>query len=265
MSLKPKKSFTERWEATRKMGKKKYILLYTLIWTLLFLLGNIIKYAFTLKLPDWQNLSGDLLIFLIVFLLYIPSWSANERKYKMIKEQEALQSIQDEKDSSDELGSAVFAYIDYNNKIYQLTQIDSLNESLIGEKISDRAFEVANYGYYKINNIDTDKAIALQNADCSFCKYEYLCVETFDWEDKCYQISYSGGAMEDGSNKVDLQCHIGKSLSKLGDLEIFENVEDSSNESLLVHPTKLLCETGTGKDGYFLATAVITDENTSSK
>lgn len=257
VSWKSKKSFLERWEATRKRGKAKYVLCCIALYLVccvccqslsLFIHEQPIT---ALRLSDLYLGSGMILILGVLFSFL--SWSANESHYKAIKEQEALQSVQNEQDRSDILANAVFAYISCNYIIYQVTQMNPLEESLIGEKIQSEEIENENYDFYKIKQMDTDKAIALRAANNSFYKYEYLCDENFTWENKIYNISCSGGALENESNDLDFACHVGKALGKIGNLELFEN-ENSAN-SLLVHPDGLVCETGTGNNGYFLAAA----------
>ncbi len=267
MSWKSKKSFSERWETTRRVGKTKYVLCYTLAVALFVILGQGFTFIIhknpisSLHLSDLFLGSGTILILGVLFSFL--SWSANESQYKAIKEEETFRSIQDEQDRNDKLANAVFAYINYNNKIYQVTQMDSLNESLIGEKIDSK--DIEGYDYYKIIHIDTDKAITLRDANNAFCKYEYLCDENFDWNGKSYIISCANGAMENASNDMDFCCHLGKVLGKTGNLELFENESDHLAMSLLVHPNGLVCETGTGKDGYFLAAEAVADSNTSAK
>ena len=254
MSLNSKNKFLQQWEVTRKKGKTKYLLCYTLAWVLFLVLGQVFTFIVHKNSISPLHLS-DILIgtgisILLGLLLSYLSWTSNEREYQVIKEQESQQSAQ--KDDEDGLESAVYAYIEYDNKIYQLTQLDSLSKSLIGEKVPDKAVEVAN-DYYRINNIDTTKAIALQDGEYGFCKYEYLCDATFRWENKLYKISYSDFALMPGMAQNSSGFQLGKLLGKIENLKIFEAITKDSNKILFVHPDGLTDPSD--KDSYFSAVA----------
>ena len=142
-------------------------------------------------------------------------------------------------------------YVDYNNKIYQGKLQNTLDQSAsVGKKICDVDKETS---CYKINNVDTNKMIAIKNEDYYFCEGNYICENSFIWKNKTYKFSDESLAAVQNNNSQDSNCKLGKSLGKVGNLNIFENAIKSSKETFVVEPDGL---TGLfGKDAYFLATA----------
>ncbi|HEX3038094.1 MAG TPA: hypothetical protein VHO94_03770 [Oscillospiraceae bacterium] len=165
--------------------------------------------------------------------------------------------------SSAGLSHQIIDFINYDNKIYELKISDSFDKSLVGEKISGSPSKTENsldFNYYKIVNVDTDKAIALGFTvyDFGFSKYEYLCEESFTLNNKSYKISCNNWSI----NLKD-ETYLGKSLGKVDNLEVFKNAKDNSEKSLIVHPAGLLKTDE--RSQYLLATEIANDTNTFKK
>lgn len=100
MNLFSNKSFAERWEVTRKMGKVKYCLRWTLLWVLFIVLGNVITILIFQRIPEWPAICVNILAIIILFLLSLLSWSSSEREYALLKEPEASQPEQNTEEPS---------------------------------------------------------------------------------------------------------------------------------------------------------------------
>lgn len=188
----------------------------------------------------------SLVIILIVLMVIFPLAACESRPFST-----TLSNPNDDSSSASLSAKTVLGncalFINYNSKIYQNTT--EVQQSQIERKIND---EIHNKDYYKIQNVDTEKAIAIKNKNNSFNKYEYLFNESFSWKNKKYRINYSFFALLDGYSQGSEKCKLGKSLGKTDNLEIFENAVNNSNDTILVRPDGVNAPT---KEAYFLAVA----------